>query len=49
MIDNISKGILKQWHIEDDAKLPRDGSVTLLDTRTVSEFRRGHIDGLSIR
>jgi NADPH-dependent 2,4-dienoyl-CoA reductase/sulfur reductase-like enzyme/rhodanese-related sulfurtransferase len=45
MIDNISKGILKQWHIEDDAKLPRDGSVTLLDTRTVGEFRRGHIDG----
>ena len=44
MIDNISKG-LKQWHLEDVAKLPRDGSVTLLDTRTVGEYRRGHIDG----
>ena len=44
MIDNISKG-LKQWHLGDAAKLPRDGSVILLDTRTVGEFRRGHIDG----
>ena len=44
MIDNISKG-LKQWHLEDTAKLPMDGSVTLLDTRTVGEYRRGHIDG----
>ena len=44
MIDNISKG-LKQWHLEDTDKLPRDGSVTLLDTRTVGEFRRGHIEG----
>ena len=42
MIDNISKG-LKQWHLGD--VLPRDGSVTLLDTRTPGEFRRGHIDG----
>ena len=44
MIDNISKG-LKQWHLEDAAKLPRDRSVTLLDTRTVGEYSRGHIDG----
>jgi len=44
MIDNISKG-LKQWHLSDAAKLPRDGSVTLLDTRTVGEYGRGHIDG----
>ena len=44
MIDNISKG-LKQWHLEDAPALPRDGSVTLLDTRTVGEFRRGHIEG----
>ena len=45
MIDNIAKGTLKQWHLEDAATLPRDGRVTLLDTRTVGEFRRGHIDG----
>ena len=44
MIDNISKG-LKQWHLADIARLPRDGSVTLLDTRTPGEFSRGHIDG----
>ena len=44
MIDNISKG-LKQWHLEDAAKLPRDGSVILLDTRTAQEYSRGHIDG----
>jgi len=44
MIHNISEG-LKQWHLEDAQKLPRDGSVTLLDTRTVGEFSRGHIDG----
>ena len=44
MVDNISKG-LKQWHLADVDKLPRDGSVTLLDTRTVGEYRRGHIEG----
>ena len=44
MIENISKG-LKQWHMEDAAKLPRDGSVTLLDTRTAGEYSRGHIEG----
>ena len=35
MIENIAKGVLKQWHLADADKLPRDGSVTLLDTRTV--------------
>ena len=44
MIDNISKG-LKQWHLADVEKLPRDGSVTLLDTRTVGEYSRGHLEG----
>jgi len=45
MIDNIARGILRQWRLEDAAKLPRDGSVTLLDTRTEGEYARGHIDG----
>lgn len=45
MIENIANGILKQWHLEDAKKLPRDGSVTLLDTRTPGEYSRGHIDG----
>ena len=44
IIDNISRG-LKQWHLSDAADLPRDGSVTLLDTRTEGEYRRGHIEG----
>lgn len=45
MIDNIAKGTLKQWYLEDIASLPNDGSATLLDTRTVGEYNRGHIDG----
>lgn len=45
MIDNIANGTLKQWHLADLDNLPMDGSVTLLDTRTVGEYRRGHIDG----
>ena len=45
MIDNIANGTLKQWHVEDAAALPRDGSAVLLDTRTVPEYNRGHIDG----
>lgn len=45
MIDNIANGTLKQWHLADLEKLPMDGSVTLLDTRTVGEYRCGHIDG----
>ena len=45
MIDNIARGILKQWHLKNADALPRDGSVTLLDTRTAGEYKRGHIDG----
>ena len=47
MIDNLANGVLKQWHLEDAATLPRDGSVTLLDTRTAGEYSRGHIDGFT--
>ncbi len=47
MIDNIANGVLKQWHLADADSLPRDGSVTLLDTRTVGEYSRGHIDGFA--
>ena len=45
MIDNIAKGALKQWHLEDMDKISRDKSVVLLDVRTVGEFNRGHMDG----
>ena len=47
MIDNIASGVLRQFHLEDVAALPRDGSVTLLDTRTVREYGRGHVEGFS--
>ena len=45
MIENIANGVLKQWHLADADNLPRDGSVTLLDTRTTGECAGGHIDG----
>ena len=47
MIENIASGVLKQWHLEEVDKLPKDGSVTLLDTRTVGEYAGGHIDGFT--
>lgn len=45
MIENISKGIVKQFYLEDMPKLLGDASVTLLDVRTAEEYNRGHIDG----
>ena len=45
MIDNIAKGILKQWHLEDMDKISKDKNAVLLDVRTVGEFSRGHING----
>ena len=45
MIENLSKGIIKQFHLEDVRDLPRDGSVTLLDARTPAEYAGGHIEG----
>ena len=45
MIDNIAGGKLRQWHLEDLSAMLRDGNITLLDTRTAGEYRRGHIDG----
>ena len=45
MVENIAAGLMKQFHWHDIDALPRDGSVTLLDTRTVKEYERGHIPG----
>ena len=45
MIDNLARGQLKHWHLADEEKLPRDGSVILLDTRTAAEYNRGHVAG----
>ena len=45
IIENIKNGAVKQWYYENVDKLPRDGSVTLLDTRTVNEYEKGNING----
>lgn len=45
IIENIKNGLVKQWYYENDKTLPRDGSVTLLDTRTSLEYSRGHVEG----
>lgn len=45
MIENLNNGIVKQWHWDQEAELPRDGSVQLLDVRTVGEYKRAHING----
>lgn len=45
MIENIATGKVKQFHWDEVADLPRDGSVTLLDTRTPEEYAEGHADG----
>ena len=43
--ENAVTGKIKQFFWHDVEKLPRDGSVTLLDTRTALEVSRGRIDG----
>ena len=45
IIDNIASGIVKQFHINEIDTLPKDGSCTLLDTRTEKEYSRGHVEG----
>ena len=43
--ENIVSGKLKQFFWHDVEKLPRDGNVFLLDTRTQYEVMQGKIDG----
>ena len=43
--ENVINGTVKQFFWHDVEKLPRDGSVTLLDVRTKTEISRGMIDG----
>ena len=45
VIENVLTGKVKNYHWHDVDSLPRDGSVTLLDVRTVSEHENGAIDG----
>ena len=37
--------MVKQWYYEDTESLQRDENVTLLDTRTPTEYSRGHVEG----
>lgn len=43
--ENIVTGKVKQFFWHDVENLPRDGSVTLLDVRTMTEVSRGKING----
>ena len=45
LAENVINGTVKQFFWHDVEKLPRDGSVTLLDVRTKTEIARGMIDG----
>ncbi len=45
MIENICTKKVKQFHWNEISDLPRDGSVTLLDTRTPYEYTQSHADG----
>ncbi len=45
MADNLAGGLLRQFHLDELEALPRDGSVTLLDTRSPGEYARGHVEG----
>ena len=45
MIENLESGKVQQFHWNDVESLPHDGSVMLLDVRTMSEYQRGHLDG----
>ena len=43
--ENVISGKIRQFFWHDVETLPRDGSITLLDTRTNTEVARGKIDG----
>lgn len=45
MIENVELGLVKQVHMEDLERVPRDGSVTLLDVRTDAEYGAGYAEG----
>lgn len=45
VIENIRKGLVRQYFWYDVDDLPKDGSVTLLDVRKQDEYHDGHING----
>ncbi len=48
MVENLARGLVRQFHLRDMEGLPRDGSVTLLDVRTPQEYAGGHIEGFRL-
>lgn len=48
MAENLAKGVMKQFRIEDINRLSQDGSVTLLDVRTAGEYASGHVKGFRL-
>lgn len=45
IVENIENGLVKQFFYEDIADLRKRNDVTLLDTRTIIEYKNGHVDG----
>ena len=45
IIDNIERGIVKQFYYEDIEDLKIKDNVILLDTRTLYEYGKGHVEG----
>ncbi|WP_455580779.1 FAD-dependent oxidoreductase, partial [Dysosmobacter sp.] len=45
LVDNLAAGRVRQFHWDEVDGLARDGSVTLLDTRTKQEYEGGHVEG----
>lgn len=45
IIENMKNGIVGQFYYEDIPSLQKRDDVTLLDTRTVYEYMRGHAEG----
>ena len=45
MIENLREGLVQQFFFDEADKLPRDGSVILLDTRTPGEYNEHHMEG----
>ena len=48
MVENLARGLVRQFHLRDMEGMPRDGSVTLLDVRTPQEYAGGHIEGFRL-
>lgn len=45
IIENIERGLVKQFHFEELEQIKKNHAVILLDTRTPFEYVRGHLEG----